>query len=986
MGVADWPEKIGRPGFKVAHVARLPRAVIVGAGGLGKSTLLKQMLALNAREGRVPVWVSLSSLPTDGTLSIHALLDHLVLQARTQLGIDEVNRAFFEESIAEGTLTIGFDALDEGGSLARRQKLRGLIVEVAREWKQCRVFVTSRREVLEDTPFVGFRSVPDEALPEDVFIHVEPQPLELSDVEPFLKLTFQEGEALAKTLLQRTGIEALLATPLTLTLLGLMARTPKGLPATRTPLFARCAETVCETWEDAKDPSFVSDGLDATQRLDVLRRLGWAAQQTPGATLTASAARAVVGALADRQLASRAKPVVTGLARRNLLLRAELSDDGGNEVRSVQFSHPQFREYLAGAHLAEQFQLDRSSATGAIAPHWFDTEWLDVLHFALATLEDRAARDAFLVAILDVEDPFGDLIHRPELLVARLLARVTEVSPCVVTRVVTTLERVALGEPALAELAFSALLALSSHGAALKAVESCASGQNPWQTPANAASGKQQSPETLRRRLRAIESYSTVRGGTAALKLLPAELPANLDDLLVLAALRYRLGDRDGAADLWKEAFAHGARNELSERMQELGERPQFEAWLLQKLAKEVTFADAGLAHKLGILPGHSPVFGRIFETALAELKALPFESFGPDQLSAIIFATLETDLAKTAPGAVSLLSSALQHPAYAWFVGPRIAQAVPARAAEATAALASHLLDPTVRDLFFPDFSRLNVAVQALCEGPDDVVPALLFALTIEKPRFNRSPIVQSLRGRGQAAAALAVLKPQVALTLASESPAQDERRRRAAWSLARELDEAAALELVDAAYRRGLPEEDAQRLSEVWHASGVSAIAVPWMLALRGRSDPAAQRFVELLTQQVGELRAHDEKDLVEDELEDTQLEQAFYTRLAQIPSLTEDAVSSRGLEHVVDLLSQLARRLEASATLRCTDSLLDRLLAEHAAPEATAAALTHVLSSLSFSGLRSKTWLTRVADFARTLNGEQRADLVRWLNENA
>ena len=45
-------------------------------------------------------------------------------------------------------LTIGYAALEECGPLVRRQRARGLIAEVAREWKRCQVFVTSRPEAL----------------------------------------------------------------------------------------------------------------------------------------------------------------------------------------------------------------------------------------------------------------------------------------------------------------------------------------------------------------------------------------------------------------------------------------------------------------------------------------------------------------------------------------------------------------------------------------------------------------------------------------------------------------------------------------------------------------------------------------------------------------------------------------------------------------------------------------------------------------------
>ena len=66
--------------------AGFPRVVIVGDGGAGKSTILKQMLARAGSSGRVPVWVSLASLPADGQLTIAALVDHLVRQRARSTG------------------------------------------------------------------------------------------------------------------------------------------------------------------------------------------------------------------------------------------------------------------------------------------------------------------------------------------------------------------------------------------------------------------------------------------------------------------------------------------------------------------------------------------------------------------------------------------------------------------------------------------------------------------------------------------------------------------------------------------------------------------------------------------------------------------------------------------------------------------------------------------------------------------------------------
>lgn len=387
---------LGRLPVPVA--AALPRVVITGVGGAGKSTLLKQMLARAAATGRTPLWVPLAALPTHVQLTPSSLIDLLVVQASTTLGLD-VSRAFFQELVRDGQIAIGFDALDECGSLVQRQKVRALIIETAREWKQCQVFVTSRPEALREVPLPH---VPDIGEPkDDQFFIFEPVRFARADVAPFLRAAFEDdGEQLAKELLGRTGIEALLETPLTLSLVGWVARTDKGLPHTRMPLFARCLDTVCETWEDAKGGPDPADGLNAAQRVDVLRRLGWEAQRTGGEQLSASLARTALAQLYP----TAAKTIVDGLARRNVLLRAQTVEDGGRDVTSIRFVHPQFREYLAGAYFAEQFSLDPTAAAKQMAKHWIDSGWLETLRFAIATVgNDAQVRDGLLRAALNAD-------------------------------------------------------------------------------------------------------------------------------------------------------------------------------------------------------------------------------------------------------------------------------------------------------------------------------------------------------------------------------------------------------------------------------------------------------------------------------------------------------------------------------------------------------------------------------------------------------
>ena len=59
--------------------------------------------------------------------------------------------------------------------------------------------------------------------------------------------------------------------------------------------------------------------------------------------------------------------------------------------------------------------------------------------------------------------------------------------------------------------------------------------------------------------------------------------------------------------------------------------------------------------------------------------------------------------------------------------------------------------------------------------------------------------------------------------------------RRRDIAWQIARRLDPAATLQLLDAMYRSGEPADDAHRLMGIWNVSGVSGLARNWFAEVR-------------------------------------------------------------------------------------------------------------------------------------------------------
>jgi hypothetical protein len=996
-----------------AAAAGLPRVVIVGDGGAGKSTLLKQMLARAGSAGRVPVWVPLAGLATDGPLTPAVLIDHLVRQAHGALGLDEVNDAFFRALVDEGRLAIGFDALDECGSLARRQKVRGLIVEVAREWKRCQVFVTSRPDALRDTP-LPLLSAPRPAGEEpksDEFFAFEPVPFGGDDVAPFLKAAFDDDGSLARTLLMRTGMEALLETPLTLTLVGLVARTAKaGLPATRTPLFAQCLKTVAETWEDAKGGP-PSDGLDPAQRLDALRRLGWEAQQVDGDRLVARAARRALAQVPT--LAPRAEAIVNGLVRRNLLLRAETSDAG--EVQQIRFSHPQFREYLAGAHLAEQLALDEKAAAAAMARHWFDSGWLEVLRFAVASVEnDAELRDALLRAILAADDPYRDLLRRPEFLVARLAARLSSADAGLLGQVVATLEMAAQQEPALLHEATRLLLGLGSHCAAQPAIRRFAEGAGIARAfPDSDRASDAERLEAFRWRLRAIEALAQGEGPAAALALLQRLAAPQLQHVVEVSELRMRLHDRDGARKAWRAAFEAGdanARTQVAASMDRAGDGAEFDLWLLAHVAGNgATVRDVALARERKLPVDYDAAWRRLFTAAMPALGALAREQlFAPEPLAAAVYAALDIEIADVAARDAqhALLAAALGHPAFTWIVGPRVGGRFPDLRADAVAALVSYVLSTNGEGAVRYDRSRVGGAVQAVSDEPDDAlaVPALRELLRRFDPDQRwATRVAESLARRGHGREALEDLAPILALPAGVEpgGPDPEQPRREMAWRLARELDWPATRSLLDAKYRRGKPKAAAERLMSLWNASGVGPLAREWFAELA--TDEEGREFLRVLTTHERDTFFTDSArhalygGVFDDGFDNDETpapwtlanyEQAFEFALAQGRFVDErDRDKDASVRDLLGLLGGIVAAGDAAAALRHADDWVQRTLADPApAPGEKAEQLAEQLYGLARRGLHDERWVAPVAAFARTVAPGHRVSLVDWLIMNA
>jgi hypothetical protein len=1003
----------GSPTPKLA--ARFPRVVIVGEGGAGKSTILKQMLAYAAQDGRVPVWVSLATLPANLPIAPPTLIEHLIEQARTHVGMKGIERAFFEALIEEGQLAIGFDALDECGSLSRQQRMRGLIVEVAREWKQCHVFVTSRPAALAATPLpmLGEKETLNADGLCNYFISFAPVPFTRADIRPFLRNTFKDEDGkLADKVMALKGVDVLTEAPLPLTLVALVARDLQAMPATRTMLFERCVATLCETWDEAKAEHLLVDGLSVQQRVDALRRIGWAVQSADRAMIDAGAAAAVLAKPDVLGNPARAFTALNALAQRNMLLRPKIADGPSGKLLALGFAHPQFREYLAGAYLADRHAVDREALRSEMASRWLDNRWLEPIRFGVTTLEEQSAAlsDDLLGQIVSADDPYRDLLHRPELLVACLLASLKQAELEIVATVVATLEQVGCREPALRDISAELLLGLAHHEPGRAALTRFAKGEGLACAFVGDAGYAQE--QSLRWRLRAIEALAPVSGAASALALLPAPSSRNL--MLEVAELRARLGDLEGARAQWRASLCEQASRApalVAASMDRAGEGRTFDAWLTMVPAERLSLEDLALAHERKVIGKDASAWVSHFERASAALSQLGEEVYiAPPEVSGPIYAALENGVGAASDAGRAFLRRALWHPALVWFVAPRVSKVIPEFAREAVASLVAYL-ETVGTAPGRPDWSRLNVAYRAVCDEPNDsiAVPALLRLLALpayaSNPRWGRGRrdnllmVAESLRRRGQAAAGLEIVGPRLSLLLDGTDANLKERvaEQRADWRVASALDPEWTLRRVEACLGKPLRALDAERMDEVLAAVGATAIAPQLFKTLTPTGEDrvllerlAAQELDPEIAQRARILLGGKEDVLTIAERDSwtlPELERAVSDAIEQ--GIFQDVAGrevAATVHAIVDLLTTLSVLAGEATALRHADAWVERLSEAVVQANGSIHDLADALALLTRLGLSKRTWLDAAARAAHARPPAEREPLVAWLSANA
>lgn len=233
-----------------------PRYLVLGSAGAGKTTLCRHLISALARHGRTVLLLRLRALggsPNDPGSFLDAAAQWIRAQLTLPVSASDVARLLEREPCV-----VLFDGLDEVTADDPRQQLAERLHAFARNFPRVPVVVTSREQVLRQTPL------------DASFTPLRLVPFTLDDASMLIGRLFasadlgapEDARSFVERLAERLGLLELLSTPLTVTLLAFLRAETPTLPATTSGVLEQCVRVWLERWprETARPTSLLAHG------------------------------------------------------------------------------------------------------------------------------------------------------------------------------------------------------------------------------------------------------------------------------------------------------------------------------------------------------------------------------------------------------------------------------------------------------------------------------------------------------------------------------------------------------------------------------------------------------------------------------------------------------------------------------------------------------------------------------------------------------
>jgi HEAT repeat protein len=410
-----------KPVLEVTDEVAIPRQVILGDPGSGKSSLLRylalQWARINDANQRytqpLPLLIELREYARWHCPSHKGFLKYLH-EASTWHRLNQQTLKHLLEQPNRVVLLL--DGLDEVFDPAEREQVVNDIHRFSNEYKQVRMVVTSR--------VVGYQP---HRLRNAEFRHFMLQDLDDDQIGTFLdrwhEVTFdksQQTEAeskrdrLDKAIKHSKSIRQLAGNPLLLTMMAVLNR-HQELPRDRVDLYQQCSRLLLHQWDTERalgDFPGLSAEIGLREKTEILRVVAYAMQTRvsdesranyiDGDTLTKLIEDYLCTELRFDQARAVARALVEQLRTRNFIL----CDLGAN---SYAFVHRTFLEYFCAAEIVHQFNariLNEQQLITLFDTYCLDDDWHEVLRLTCGQINEAFVANIieYLLARIDLDN------------------------------------------------------------------------------------------------------------------------------------------------------------------------------------------------------------------------------------------------------------------------------------------------------------------------------------------------------------------------------------------------------------------------------------------------------------------------------------------------------------------------------------------------------------------------------------------------------